>query len=184
MSVKRAMIKGPRRLDESELGTVRDALLRPKEPRGFSAFVAADADLDELAAASLAAFGEDNALRRADFRFYLHKGHSLIFGLKKQGAIAAYCVLELNAGQARIYVVETHTAPELRGQGLGSWLRGRVDDVARHLGYRHIASHVAVTNTPALKLNEKANMVVLRRIDEYYADGRDAYYLRKTLEDV
>lgn len=177
------MTERPRRLNRSALASVQSELLMPKVPPGFGAFIATDEDLDALAAASLGAFG-DGSLTRSSFRFYLHKGHALIFGLKKQGDIAAYCVIELNAGQARIYVVETYTAPELRGKGLGSWLRLRVDDIGRSFGYRHIASHVAVTNAPALKLNEKANMTVMRRIQEYYADGRDAYYLRKTLADV
>jgi ribosomal protein S18 acetylase RimI-like enzyme len=81
-----------------------------------------------------------------------------------------------------VYVVETFTAAALRGKGLGSWLRARVEDVAVHLGYRHIASHVAVTNTAAQRLNEKAGLTVVRRIRKYYEDGRDGLYLRKTLD--
>lgn len=156
-------------------------LLRASAPRGVEPFVAARVDVDELASLSEEAFGEQ-ALCAAGLRYYIERGHALVFGLRKRAAIVSYCVCELNDGMGRVYVVETFTAAALRGKGLGSWLRARVEDVAVHLGYRHIASHVAVTNTAAQRLNEKAGLTVVRRIRKYYEDGRDGLYLRKTLD--
>jgi len=156
-------------------------LLRASAPRGTEPFVATHADVEELASLSAEAFGEQ-ALIPAGLRYYLEHGHALVFGLRKRAAIVSYCVCELNDGMGRVYVVETFTTASLRGKGLGSWLRARVEDVAVHLGYRHIASHVAVTNTAAQRLNEKAGLVVVRRIKKYYEDGRDGLYLRKTLD--
>lgn len=174
------MSSRPPRLTPKRRTALCAELLVPRAPRGFTAFVAEDAHIDELAALSEQAFG-DVALTRPEFRRYVHKAHALILGLQKRGAIASYCVIELNAGQRRIYVVETYTAPALRGKGYGSWLRGRVDAIGEALGYRSITSHVSVRNTPALKLNEKAGMSVVRRIPGYYEDGGAAFYLRKLL---
>ncbi len=143
--------------------------------------MATRADVDELASSSVEAFG-DQALCAAGLRYYIERGHALVFGLRKRAAIVSYCVCELNDGMGRVYVVETFTEAALRGKGLGSWLRARVEDVAVHLGYRHIASHVAVNNTAAQRLNEKAGLEVVRRIRRYYEDGRDGLYLRKTLD--
>jgi ribosomal protein S18 acetylase RimI-like enzyme len=143
--------------------------------------VATRAEVDELASASASAFGEQ-ALCAEGLRYYIERGHALVFGLRKGAAIVSYCVCELNDGMGRAYVVETFTEAALRGRGLGSWLRARVEDVVVHLGYRHIASHVAVTNTAARRLNEKAGLAVVRRIRKYYEDGRDGLYLRKTLD--
>lgn len=157
------------------------ALLRRSAPRGTVPFIARPADVDELVALSVEAFG-DQALSHAGVRYYLERGHALVFGLRKGRAIVSYCVCELNDGMGRVYVVETFTAAALRGKGLGSWLRARVEDVAVHLGYRYIASHVAVTNAAAQRLNEKAGLAVVRRIARYYEDGRDGLYLRKTLD--
>ena len=157
------------------------SLLRRSTPRGLAPFVATRADVDELVARSVEAFG-DQSLSHAGVRYYVERGHALVFGLRKGAAIVSYCVCELNDGMKRVYVVETFTAAALRGQGLGSWLRARVEDVAVYLGYRHIASHVAVTNLAAQRLNEKAGLSVIRRIPQYYDDGRDGLYLRKTLE--
>jgi ribosomal protein S18 acetylase RimI-like enzyme len=157
------------------------SLLRRTAPRGLAPFVATHGDVDALVRLSEEAFGEQ-ALSHAGVRYYLERGHALVFGLRKRNAIVSYTVCELNDGMGRVYVVETFTQAALRGKGLGSWLRKRVEDVARHLGYRHIASHVAVTNTAAQRLNEKAGLAVVRRIAKYYEDGRDGLYLRKTLE--
>ena len=157
------------------------SLLRRTAPRGLIPFVATRGDVDELVQRSEEAFGEQ-ALSHAGVRYYLERGHALVFGLRKRGAIVSYTVCELNDGMGRAYVVETFTAAELRGKGLGSWLRARVEDVALHLGYRHVASHVAVTNTAAQRLNEKAGLTIVRRIRKYYEDGRDGLYLRKTLD--
>lgn len=157
------------------------ARLHRAAPRGVVPFVATRADVDELVALSVEAFG-DQAIGHAGVRYYLERGHALVFGLRKRGAIVSYCVCELNDGMRRAYVVETFTAAALRGKGLGSWLRARVEDVAVHLGYRYVASHVAVANAAARRLNEKAGLEVVRRIPAYYKDGRDGLYLRKTLD--
>jgi ribosomal protein S18 acetylase RimI-like enzyme len=157
------------------------ALLASGAPGGLVAFVATEADVPELARLSLEAFG-DQALIPAGLFYYLNQGHALVFGLKQGSSIVSYCVIELNDGMRRIYVVETFTRAAVRGRGLGSWLRARVEDVGIHLRYRYIASHVAVTNMPARRLNEKAGLEVVRRIERYYDDGRDGLYLRKTLE--
>lgn len=149
-------------------------------PAGLVAFVATEADVPELARLSSETFG-DNALVPAGLVYYLRQGHALVFGLKQGPDIVSYCVIELNDGMRRIYVVETVTRAAVRRRGLGSWLRARVEDVGIHLRYRYIASHVAVTNAPARRMNEKAGLAVVRRIEGYYDDGRDGLYLRKTL---
>lgn len=154
--------------------------LRKAAPRGLVPFVATRADVDELARMSASGFGEQ-ALLPVGLRYYIERGHALVIGLRKGSMIAAYCVCELNDGMGRAYVVETLTRAGLRRRGLGGWLRARVEEVARHLGYRYVASHVAETNAASRRLNEKAGLVVVRRVEGYYDDGRTGLYLRKTL---
>jgi ribosomal protein S18 acetylase RimI-like enzyme len=174
------MAARPRRLIPAQRAALCAELLVPHAPRGLTAFVADDDHIPALVALSREGFG-DAALDRRDFAFYVHEAHALILGLQKRQSIIAYTVIELNAGQQRVYVVETFTVAALRGRGHGSWLRGRVEAIARALGYRSITSHVSVHNTAALELNQKAGLTVARRIRSYYEDGRDAFYLRKVL---
>jgi ribosomal protein S18 acetylase RimI-like enzyme len=155
-------------------------LLVPHAPRGLTAFVAGGDHVPALAALSEEGFGAE-ALGRDVFDFYVHQAHALILGLQRRRSIVCYSVLELNAGQRRVYVVETLTTAALRGLGHGSWLRDRVEAIALRLGYRSIASHVSVQNAAALALNRKAGMTVVRRVPDYYEEGYDAFYLRKVL---
>jgi ribosomal protein S18 acetylase RimI-like enzyme len=174
------MAQRPRRLIPAQRVSLCAELLVPHAPRGLAAFVADGDHIPALAALSREGFGAD-ALSRDVFDFYVHRAHALILGLQQHRSIVAYCIIELNAGQRRIYVVETFTAAALRGQGHGSWLRGRVEAIALSLGYRSIASHVSVHNAAALELNQKAGMTIVRRVPGYYEEGRDAFYLRKVL---
>ena len=170
----------PRRLIPAQRTALCAELLVPHAPRGLTALVADGDHVPALAALSREGFGAA-ALGLDRFDFYVHEAHSLILGLQKRRSIVSYCVIELNAGQRRVYVVETFTTAALRGLGHGSWLRGRVEAIALALGYRSITSHVSVHNTAALALNRKAGMTIARRVAGYYEDGRDAFYLRKVL---
>jgi ribosomal protein S18 acetylase RimI-like enzyme len=175
-----AMATRPRRLLPAQRAALCAELLVPHAPRGLAALVADGDHIPALTALSQQGFGAE-ALGRAEFHFYVHEAHALILGLQERRSIVAYCVIELNAGQRRVYVVETFTTAALRGLGHGSWLRGRVEAIARTLGYRSITSHVSVHNAAALALNRRAGMTIVRRVSGYYGDGRDAFYLRKVL---
>jgi ribosomal protein S18 acetylase RimI-like enzyme len=175
-----AMATRPRRLIPAQRAALCAELLVPHAPRGLTGVVADGAHIPELAALSQEGFGSA-ALGRDVFHFYVHEAHALILGLQQRQSIVSYCVIELNAGQRRVYVVETFTTAALRGLGHGSWLRGRVEAIALTLGYRSITSHVSVHNEAALALNRKAGMTIVRRVSGYYEEGRDAFYLRKVL---
>lgn len=178
--MSRVVSSQPPRLDRERIVALEAEVLQRKVPRGLTAFAATEDHVAEMMAMSRDAFG-DEALNRADFSRYLRRSHALIFGLRHKGGIASYCVIELNARQRRIYVVETCTTPAFRGKGHAFWLRTKVDEIARYLGYRHIASHVRVSNTPAFRLNEKVGMNVVARLKGYYEDGEDGLYLKKEL---
>ena len=174
------MAPRPQRLTPAQRAALCADLLVPHAPRGFTAFVAEDDHIPALAALSREGFGA-SGLGRATFHFYVHEAHALILGLEARGSIVSYCVIELNARQRRVYVVETFTTAALRGRGHGAWLRGRVEAIALSLGYRTITSHVSVHNAAALALNHKAGMTIVRRVPGYYDEGGDAFYLRKVL---
>lgn len=175
----RQTTRRPRRLSPARRARVCGELLA-RAPRGLRGFVANAGHVSVLATLSREGFGAEASSRKT-FAFYVGRAHALVFGLERRGDILAYTVIELNTRQQRVYVVETFTAAAVRGRGYGAWLRGRVEAIARALGYRTITSHVSVHNTAALALNQKAGMTIVRRIPAYYEDGRDAFYLRKLL---
>ncbi|MFB6311574.1 MAG: GNAT family N-acetyltransferase, partial [Salinirussus sp.] len=71
------------------------------------------------------------------------------------------------------YILFLAVAPAYRGQGFGKRL---VANVAEE--YDTVTCHARTTNHAALDFYESLGFEVTRRIDAYYEDGGDAYYLR------
>lgn len=143
-------------------------------------FLAGPADAPELAAISLAAFGEEGFDERV-FRRYLTRAHAAILGLRRGAAIVSYTVAEFNRRQRRVYVVETCTRPDARGAGHALRLRAELERLARGLVYASITSHVRASNLAAQRLNERAGMERVGIVRAYYDDGEAAHYFRRGL---
>lgn len=71
------------------------------------------------------------------------------------------------------YILFLAVAPGYRGKGLGERL---VAEVANHA--QSVTCHARVTNSAALEFYEAVGFERVRRIDGYYEDGGDAWYLR------
>ena len=71
------------------------------------------------------------------------------------------------------YLLFLGVDPEYRDQGFGERL---VAAVAEDAG--KVSCHARVSNENALEFYEYLGFSIVRRIDNYYEDGADAYYLR------
>jgi ribosomal protein S18 acetylase RimI-like enzyme len=71
------------------------------------------------------------------------------------------------------YILFLAVAPEFRGEGLGKYLVAHVADE-----HRTVTCHARTTNDNALRFYEHLGFDIKRRIDDYYEDGGDAYYLK------
>ncbi|AWB28182.1 GNAT family N-acetyltransferase [Halococcoides cellulosivorans] len=71
------------------------------------------------------------------------------------------------------YVLFLAVAPDYRGHGFGRRLIARVADENGEVN-----CHVRATNRSALGFYEAVGFEIERRIDSYYEDGGDAYYLQ------
>ena len=71
------------------------------------------------------------------------------------------------------YILFLAVAPEYRGEGFGKRL---VADVAKE--HSAVTCHARTTNDDALAFYEHIGFEIKRRIDNYYEDGGDAYYLK------
>lgn len=70
------------------------------------------------------------------------------------------------------YILFLAVDEEYRGQGFGKRLVARVAD-----DYGSVTCHARTTNDEALEFYRHLGFEVKRRIDSYYEDGGDAYYL-------
>jgi len=71
------------------------------------------------------------------------------------------------------YILFLAVAPDYRGEGFGKRL---VANVAEKYG--SVSCHARATNQEALSFYRHLGFDVRRRIDSYYEDGGDAYYLK------
>ncbi len=71
------------------------------------------------------------------------------------------------------YILFLAVAPEFRGEGFGQRLVAKVAD-----NHATVTCHARTTNENALDFYRHLGFGVVRRIDNYYEDGGDAYYLR------
>jgi len=71
------------------------------------------------------------------------------------------------------YILFLAVAPEHRGKGFG---RRLVAEVAED--HRTVTCHARATNESALDFYESIGFEIKRRIERYYEDNGDAYYLR------
>jgi ribosomal protein S18 acetylase RimI-like enzyme len=82
------------------------------------------------------------------------------------------------AARADGYILFLGIDPDYREQGLGERLVGAIAEEATG-----VSCHARVTNRNALDFYEHLGFEIVRRIEDYYEDGADAYYLRLGDED-
>ncbi|WP_323172417.1 N-acetyltransferase [Natrialba sp. PRR66] len=71
------------------------------------------------------------------------------------------------------YILFLAVSPAHRGEGLGKRLVARVAD-----DHETITCHARTSNENALQFYEHLGFEIKRRIDNYYEDSGDAYYLK------
>ncbi len=71
------------------------------------------------------------------------------------------------------YILFLAVSPDYRGEGFGEQLVARVADE-----HGTVTCHARATNEDALKFYESLGFEIKRRIEGYYEDGGDAYYLK------
>ncbi|MFB6201269.1 MAG: GNAT family N-acetyltransferase [Halorhabdus sp.] len=70
------------------------------------------------------------------------------------------------------YMLFLAVAPEYRGEGFGKHLVARVLD-----DHESVSCHARTTNRQAMQFYQHVGFEIVRRVDSYYEDGGDAYYL-------
>ncbi|WP_092903623.1 GNAT family N-acetyltransferase [Halostagnicola kamekurae] len=71
------------------------------------------------------------------------------------------------------YILFLAVSPDYQGEGIGKRLIARVAQE-----HDTITCHARTTNEGALQFYEHLGFEIKRRIDNYYEDGGDAYYLK------
>ena len=106
-----------------------------------------------------------NAYRRSTVYLYVDRSHDRLVGfaaVRRDG-----------------YILFLAVDDEYRGHGFGKRLIARVAE-----DYGTVTCHARTTNEEALGFYKHIGFQIRRRIDNYYEDGGDAYYLRLGEETI
>ncbi|MFC7020892.1 MULTISPECIES: GNAT family N-acetyltransferase [Haloarcula] len=106
-----------------------------------------------------------NAYRRSTVYLYVDRSHDRLVGfaaVRRDG-----------------YILFLAVDDEYRGHGFGKRLVARVAE-----DYGTVTCHARTTNEEALGFYKHVGFQIRRRIDNYYEDGGDAYYLRLGEETI
>lgn len=98
-----------------------------------------------------------DAYRRSTVHCYLQNGELIGFAAVRRDG----------------YILFLAVHPDHRGQGIGKKLVARVAE-----DHDTITCHARTSNENALQFYEHLGFEIKRRIDDYYEDGGDAYYLK------
>jgi len=102
----------------------------------------------------------ENAYRRSTVYLFLDRSD--------RGSLVGFAAVRRDG-----YVLFLAVDPEYQGEGFGEALVARVAD-----DYGSVTCHARTTNRDALRFYEHIGFSVERRIEDYYEDGGDAYYLK------
>ncbi|AFZ74813.1 GNAT family N-acetyltransferase [Natronobacterium gregoryi] len=107
----------------------------------------------------------------------LKQRHEFFTDAYRRSKVHCYVVNDDLVGFAAVrrdgYILFLAVAPEYRGEGIGKRLVARVAD-----DHDSITCHARTSNENALQFYEHLGFEIKRRIDDYYEDGGDAYYLK------
>ncbi|WP_135661521.1 GNAT family N-acetyltransferase [Halorhabdus rudnickae] len=101
----------------------------------------------------------ENAYRRSTVYLYHDRG--------RQSTLIGFAAVRRDG-----YMLFLAVAPEYRGEGFGKRLVARV-----LTDYDGVSCHARTTNRPAMQFYQHVGFEIVRRVDAYYEDGGDAYYL-------
>jgi ribosomal protein S18 acetylase RimI-like enzyme len=102
----------------------------------------------------------ENAFRRSTVYLFLDRSD--------RGSLVGFAAVRRDG-----YVLFLAVDPDYQGEGFGEALVARVAD-----DYGSVTCHARTTNREALRFYEHIGFDVERRIEDYYEDGGDAYYLK------
>ena len=125
---------------------------------------------------------ESDYFSRRQFVYLITRSKGAFYVLKCQGKVVGYLSLLIHArrGNARVYILAVH--PDRQGRGLANLLLDKAIEYTREQGLNTLTLEVKTTNETAIRLYKKRGFDIASIKPNYYADGRDAYGMRLSLD--
>jgi ribosomal-protein-alanine N-acetyltransferase len=129
-------------------------------------------------------FSQGIAYSRQELRFFMRRRGAFTLVAENDDAGAAHKIGGFIIAQAGAmgHIITIDVVASARRSGLGSQLLLAAEDRLRSAGSRAVNLETAVDNRGALFFYKRHGYEVMEAIPGYYADGADAFLLRKVLE--
>ncbi|AQL41519.1 GNAT family N-acetyltransferase [Halorientalis sp. IM1011] len=132
-----------------------------------------DAYVDDAWALKESIRQEEGVLRQRRGFFRDAYRRSTVYLFLERGPVDTERLIGFAAVRRDGYILFLAVADRYRGEGFGERLVARVADA-----HSSVTCHARTTNEPAIGFYRHLGFEVKRRIDNYYEDGGDAYYLK------
>ena len=132
-------------------------------------------DIDQIAALESVCFSDPWTKEMLLKSFVSPIFYSVL--IEEQGEIWGYACETVMFEDAEIAIVAV--APKHRKKGLGKLLMERLENIAISRGAEQTFLEVRKSNAAALALYEEFGFEKIRTRERYYADGEDAFVMRK-----
>jgi len=116
---------------------------------------------------------EEGVLRQRRGFFRDAYRRSTVYLYLESGPVEKETLVGFAATRRDGYILFLAVTEEYRGEEFGKQLIARVAD-----DYSSVTCHARTTNEPAIGFYRHLGFEVTRRIDNYYEDGGDAFYLK------
>ena len=136
-------------------------------------------DLDALYALEQRVFDADKQESKNTLKKNLTTPSWVVFVLEELNTVIGAMTLFIKPRSIRLYSLAV--APESQGQGFGKMLMLYLMDEAQARNIKEITCEVEKASISLVSFYEKLGFVIEKELPDYYAKGRDAYFMRLTL---
>jgi ribosomal-protein-alanine N-acetyltransferase len=141
------------------------------------------ADFPRLYAIEEICFQPPIRFPRSHMRRLMERSNAATWIAEEKTVAAGFIIVEWSGEPPEVsaYIQTIEVLPEFRRCGIGLELLHRGESSAKSAGAREIWLHVETTNEPALRLYRAQGYSLRGLLEHYYARGRDANLLSKSL---
>ncbi len=137
-------------------------------------------DLEQVMAIEQEAFPDPWHISYFKRSLHPRQKHTHLYVARKDNEVIGYIVIYINCGEA--HIMNIAVASEYRRRGVAKYLLTSTLEIIQKDDVEEIFLEVAVKNTPAHQLYKQFEFEVYGTRKRYYADGGDAYVMRKEVQ--
>jgi len=138
-------------------------------------------DFSTLLSIDQSCFPPNIAYSRDELGYYLSRPGARTLLLEENGEIAAFLLLDLNFRRKTATLVTLDVKEEHRRKGYASTLMSEAEGILTASHIQRCNLQVDTENVAALAFYKTLGFSIVRRLENYYPGGRDAWLMTKTL---